>query len=88
MAYWGWDEVPAHPLLVNGDLPKRAKRVPRFIPDDELGRLMQAVERLDDPFKRAAILVAPGPAQRQHLSVSIWVGGVNYGTTRADVSVS
>jgi len=65
VAYWGWDEVPAHPLLVNGDLPKRPKRVPRFIPEDELGRLMQAVERLDDPFKRAAILVAPVPAQRQ-----------------------
>jgi hypothetical protein len=32
--------------------------VPRFIPDEELSRLMQAVERLDDPFKRAAILVA------------------------------
>jgi integrase len=58
VAYWGWDEVPAHPLLVNGDLPKRPKRVPRFIPDDELARLMQAVERLDDPFKRSAILVA------------------------------
>jgi len=58
VAYWGWDGVPAHPLLVNGDLPKRPKRVPRFIPDDELARLMQAVERLEDPFKRTAILVA------------------------------
>jgi integrase len=58
VAYWGWDGVPAHPLLVNGDLPKRPKRVPRFIPDGELARLMQAVERLEDPFKRAAILVA------------------------------
>jgi integrase len=57
VAYWGWDHVRAHPLLVNGDLPKRPRRVPRFIPDDELGRLMQAVERLEDPFKRAAILV-------------------------------
>jgi len=42
VAYWGWDGVPTHPLLVNGDLPKRPKRVPRFILDDELARLMQA----------------------------------------------
>src|SRR5438477_259349 len=58
VAFWGWDDVPPRPLLANGDLPKRPKRVPRFIPDEELSRLMQAVERLDDPFKRAAILVA------------------------------
>ncbi len=58
VAFWGWEDVPPRPLLANGDIPKRPKRVPRYIPDEELGRLMQAVERLDDPFKRAAILVA------------------------------
>jgi integrase len=58
VAYWGWDDVPGYPPISNGDLPRRPNRIPRFIPDDELGRLMQAVECLDDPFKRAAILVA------------------------------
>ncbi|MBV9328496.1 MAG: tyrosine-type recombinase/integrase [Chloroflexi bacterium] len=73
VALWGWDDVPPRPLLTNGDLPKLPKRVPRFIPDDELGRLMQAVERLDDPFKRAALLVARWTGARrdeiQRLSV-------------------
>jgi integrase len=73
VALWGWDDVPPRPLLSNGDLPKLPKRVPRFIPDDELGRLVQAVEALDDPFKRTALLVARWTGARrdeiQRLSV-------------------
>jgi hypothetical protein len=32
--------------------------VPRFIPDDELARLMTAVKTLDCPYQRATLLVA------------------------------
>ncbi|WP_237532422.1 hypothetical protein [Streptomyces sp. SID8352] len=32
-------------------------RLPRFIPRDELERLMQAVDALDDPHQRAALLL-------------------------------
>jgi site-specific recombinase XerD len=50
--------VPGRALLVPGDLPKDVRRVPRFIPEDELARLMEAIRQLDCPAQRAALLVA------------------------------
>jgi site-specific recombinase XerD len=43
---WGWDDVPSRPLLGRSDLPKLPARLPRFIPRDELDRLMKAIEGL------------------------------------------
>ncbi|MDP9476992.1 MAG: site-specific integrase [Actinomycetota bacterium] len=57
-ADWGWDDVPGRPLLGFGDLPKIPQTVPRYIPDEELARLMSAVRELSCPFQRAALLVA------------------------------
>jgi integrase len=57
-ATWEWDEVPGRPLLGSGDFPKIPARVPRFIPADELARLMAAIAKLDCPYQRAALLVA------------------------------
>jgi integrase len=57
-AAWGFDDVPGRPLLGPGDTPRRPHRVPRFIPDDELARLMTAVKALDCPYQRATLLVA------------------------------
>ncbi|MER6316436.1 tyrosine-type recombinase/integrase [Streptomyces sp. NPDC001581] len=54
---WGWTDVPARPLLGRSDLPKLPSRLPRFIPRDELDRLMQAVEELEDPHQRTALLL-------------------------------
>lgn len=55
---WGWEDVPARQVLGRSDMPKLQARLPRFIPRDELDRLMEAVERLTDPFQRTALLVA------------------------------
>jgi integrase len=57
-AAWGWDDVPGRQLLTLGDLPKRAHRIPRYIPADELERLMAAIRALPCPYQRAALLVA------------------------------
>lgn len=54
---WGWDDVPSRPLLSRSDLPKTPSRLPRFIPRQELDRLMAAVEELEDPHQRAALLL-------------------------------
>src|SRR5262249_25253080 len=58
VASWGWDDVPARPLLGSGDLPKMPYRVPRYIPEDELARLMTAIHALECPHQRAALLIA------------------------------
>jgi integrase len=55
---WGWEEAPRRPLLGSRDLPKSPKRVPRYIPADQLGRLMNAVRQLRCPYQRTALIVA------------------------------
>jgi integrase len=57
-ANWEWDDVPGRPLLGVGDLPKLPERVPRYVPDDELARLMTAVRQLPCSYQRAALLIA------------------------------
>jgi len=54
---WGWADVSNRPLLGRSDLPKLPSRLPRFIPRDELDRLMEAVETLEDPYQRTALLL-------------------------------
>jgi integrase len=50
--------VPTRPLLGPGDLPHVPLCVPRYIPEDELARLMHAVRAWPCPYQRAALLVA------------------------------
>jgi integrase len=72
VAEWEWEDVPVRPLLFQADIPKRPHRLPRYIPEDELERLMVAIRALDDPFQRAALLVARWSGARRgeiaHLS--------------------
>jgi integrase len=55
---WGWPDFPARPVLDVKDLPRIPRRVPRFIPQDELQRLMVEIRNLPCPFQRAALLTA------------------------------
>src|SRR5260370_17875842 len=57
-ARWQWEDGPQRPLLQSGDLPKVPQRVPRYIPEQELARLMQAIRALSCPYQRAALLIA------------------------------
>lgn len=58
IAEWDWEDGPGRPLLGRGDVPKMPKRVPRYIPTDELARLMVAIRTLACPYQRAALLIA------------------------------
>ncbi|MET9809951.1 MULTISPECIES: hypothetical protein [Streptomyces] len=53
-----WDDVPARPLVTHADMPRVVERVPRFIPEDQLGPVMDQVRQLDCPLQRCALLVA------------------------------
>jgi integrase len=57
-AAWQYDDVPGRALITIGDAPKAPQRVPRFIPDHELGQLMPVIEAISCPFQRAALLTA------------------------------
>ena len=55
---WGWPDMPSQPLLDHRDMPRLPARIPRYIPADELDRLMAAIAELPCPYQRAALLVA------------------------------
>ena len=57
-AAWGWKDAPTHSLIGARDLPKRLGQLPRYIPADELERLMPAIRRLTCPYQRTALIVA------------------------------
>ena len=57
-AAWEYDDVPGYALISAGDAPKAPQRVPRFIPDHELGQLMPVIDEITCPFQRAALLAA------------------------------
>lgn len=55
---WAWPGIPRWPLVAKRDLPRVPECIPRYIPRADLERLMVVVRLLDDPFQRAAFLVA------------------------------
>ena len=57
-AAWGWKDAPTHSLIGARDLPKRLGQLPRYIPADELERLIPAIRRLTCPYQRTALIVA------------------------------
>lgn len=57
-AAWEWEEVPGRALLLPGDRPRLPDRVPRYIPEEQLPALMDAIRSLECPYRRAALLVA------------------------------
>ncbi len=70
---WEWEDVPSHPLIKSGDLPKLPLCIPRYIPDHELDLLMPAIRTLECPYQRAALVIARWSGARreeiQRLSV-------------------
>lgn len=76
-AAWEWEGVPGRALLGPGDCPRMPMRVPRFIPADELERLMVAVAKLECPYQRAALLIARWTGARKGEIQRIAVDGLD-----------
>jgi len=57
-AAWEYDDVPGRALITHRDAPRPPARTPRFIPEDELNKLMPVIEEITCPYQRAALLVA------------------------------
>ncbi|MER7486163.1 hypothetical protein ABTY20_09735, partial [Streptomyces sp. NPDC126497] len=76
-ALWQYDDVPGHTLIGAGDAPKYPQKVPRFIPEQELDRLMPAIDAIACPFQRAALL---GPL--------VWIMSASRGLARASAALS
>jgi hypothetical protein len=45
---WGWPEAPPHRLVFPGDIPRRPKALPRYLPVDQDRRLSEALARSSD----------------------------------------
>ncbi|MFQ6331677.1 tyrosine-type recombinase/integrase [Nocardia sp. CWNU-33] len=55
---WEWDGIPNRPLLSHLDLPKNVERIPRYLPADQLTAIEEQIHALNDPYQRAANLIA------------------------------
>lgn len=53
-----YTDVPGYAPISPRDAPKLPQRIPRFIPDHELDRVMPFINEISCPFQRAALLVA------------------------------
>jgi integrase len=63
---WAWPDVARWPLVAKRDLPRAPESVPRYIPRADLGRLMDAIRALPDPFQRAALIIARWSGARRN----------------------
>lgn len=54
----GWPGFPLRPVVDLKSLPPLPQRLPRFIPSEQLERVMAEARRLPCPYQRAAILTA------------------------------
>lgn len=72
-AAWGWDGFPTRPLVNVRDMPRTPRHVPRFIPADELARLMDLIRGLSCPFQRAALLTVRWSGARRDEVVRLTV---------------
>ena len=55
---WGWPEAPPHRLLFPGDIPRRPKALPRYLPVDQDRRLSEALARSSRALAANALLLA------------------------------
>ena len=55
---WGWEEAPSRFLVSARDRPKYVTQLPRYIPSDELERLMAVIRKLPCPYQRTALIIA------------------------------
>ena len=57
-AAWEYADVPGYAPITSRDAPKITQRIPRFIPDHELGQVMPVINEITCPFQRTALLIA------------------------------
>ena len=56
-AVWGWTDVPGKPLFTLRDTPRRPEAIPRFLPAHELEAVATAINEVEDPRQKAALLL-------------------------------
>lgn len=54
---FGFQDVPQYKLLFNYHLPKKPKIIPRYIREQDLAKLMQAIRALGCPYQRNALIL-------------------------------
>lgn len=75
---WGYDNVPQRKLLFNYDLPRRPKSKPRYIKENDLDKLMEAVKKLKCPYQKNAILLARWTGARREEIQRLDINALDY----------
>ncbi|WP_062354682.1 tyrosine-type recombinase/integrase [Bacillus kwashiorkori] len=75
---WDYKDVPQRKIMFNYDLPKRPKALPRYIPEQDLKKLMDAVKKLECPYQRNAIIILRWTGARREEIQRLEVNALDY----------
>lgn len=75
---WEYEDVPQKKIMFDYDLPKRPKSLPRYIPEADLGKLMDAVYKLECPYQRNAIILARWTGARREEIQRLDINALDY----------
>lgn len=75
---WDYKDVPQKKIMFNYDLPKRPKALPRYIPESDLKKLMDAVKKLECPYQRNAIIILRWTGARREEIQRLEVNALDY----------
>ncbi|MGH2652300.1 MAG: tyrosine-type recombinase/integrase, partial [Actinomycetota bacterium] len=79
---WGWADRPQRRLVFASDVPRLPRPLPRALAPDVDAALMDAVDRLEDPFARSAIVLLRRAGLRLGECLDLELGCVvDYGPT-------
>jgi integrase len=73
---WGSPDAPSTRLLFRGDLPRRDKRLPRFLDDPAAAKLMAAARADDDLFVRLVVEMLARTGMRKSELIRLTVDSV------------
>ncbi|GAF46561.1 hypothetical protein RW1_031_01460 [Rhodococcus wratislaviensis NBRC 100605] len=80
LAEWGWEQAPSRRLVFAADVPKLDQPLPRALPPDVDGAVMNAVAGLEDPFASIGLTVLRGAGLRVGELLDLELGSViDYG---------
>lgn len=88
--YFGYKDVPQYKLLFNYQLPRTPKILPRYIPEQDLLKLMTAVYAMECPYQRNALILLRWTGARREEIRRLDINSLDYysdGTPKIHIPV-
>lgn len=75
---WDYEDVPQKKIMFGYDIPKRPASLPRYIPEQDLMRLMEAVKDLECQYQRNALILLRWTGARREEIQRLEINALDY----------